>query len=164
LGANRYNRESGGLVGAVRHVGINKERELWNSLKHIDLDDPNAITEAIESLPESSKKFLEIYFKARNLSGEEKIKYIDSLAKQDLVVLNTLDKEIKNYKLLRIFTLTPEEIKENIRALSKLDLDNTANHIGKNVVGAALAAGATALVYGGIRTLVNRNKQPQSTP
>lgn len=56
------------------------------------------------------------------------------------------------------------ELQKTQTFLSKLDLDNTAKHLGKNIGWAALAAGATALIYGGIRTLVNRNKQPQSTP
>jgi hypothetical protein len=144
----------GGFVGAVRHVGINGERELWNSLKHVNLDDPNGLTKAIESLPAQQKKLWEMF----NQTREEQIKSLDSFSKEDLKNMS------KNIKLLEIYRRSPEETREYIRALSKYDLDNTAKHLGKTFGWAALAAGVTAAGYGLIRALVHRNKEPNSTP
>ncbi len=92
--------------------------------------------------------------------------------------------EVKVLKTILVWTRTEKELLDNKvlekkvvdnecmskffehakNYLSKMDLDNTAKHIGKNIGWAALAAGATALVYGGIRALVHRNKEPQPTP
>jgi hypothetical protein len=150
----------GGFVGAVRHVGINREREVWNSLKHVDLEDPNGLTKAIESLPDQQKELWKMF----NRTPEEQHQYLKSLSKKELENTAKQMKELKHLRLLEIYRRSPEESQKYLKSLSELDLDNTWKHLGKTFGWAALAAGATALIYGGIRTLVNRNKQPQTTP
>jgi hypothetical protein len=50
---------------------------------------------------------------------------------------------------------------QNTKAfLSKMDLDNTAKHVGKNIGVAALVAGAAALGYGVMRALFQPKKDP----
>ena len=78
-------------------------------------------------------------------------------------ITNSLPNWAKRF--IQIMDESPEGfIREQKKMLEKWDLDNTAKHIGKNIGWAALGAGATALIYGGIRTLVNHHKQPQTTP
>jgi hypothetical protein len=91
------------------------------------------------------------------------------LTKGEAKVLKTIlvwtrtEKELLDNKVLEN-ECPPKFFEHAKNYLSKMDLDNTAKHIGKNIGFAALAAGATALGYGVMRALFQPKKESPPTP
>jgi hypothetical protein len=129
----------GGLVGLVNHSIYKKSKENFNILKKIDLNNLKDLLDFVQTHRDTAN-----YLRKAQLVKEA---IEDTIPSQDDEV----------QQLQRALTAA----KEN---LSKMDLDNTAKHLGKTFGWAALAAGATAAGYGLIRALVHRNKEPKSTP
>jgi hypothetical protein len=108
---------------------------------HYNLQKEKAVAELIN---DSNSDVSEVLLLAKKRLEELKNKL--GLNSNELLEKRVLEKELKY-----------------IDGVKAKDFSKTWLHFGKNIGWAALAAGATALIYGGIRTLVNRNKQPPPT-